>query len=156
MNENLHGNKISENGLTKEKIVNRIMKSEANIYYKKDAISEIIGLYIEELKKELMDGGKVNIPGIGVITTKIRQPAGINNLPNCENPNGENMPQAYLHFRINNKLRQNLNRRLMSNLKHEHKLQLSEGKPPLRYVRVDWSKVDSSLLEQLGIEEEEL
>lgn len=129
-------------GLTKEKIVKRILKSSDNVYYKKEAVSEIIDLYINEMVKALMDGEKVSIPHIGTITPHIKQPRGKYNLPTCDDFKGENMPYIKLYYNINRQLRELLDRRLLKNLKETHKLELSEGKPPIKRIEVEWGKID--------------
>lgn len=121
-----------------ERLNQRILKREDNLY-KKEIVTVVTRMYMEELRKALVDGEKVNLKGVGIFTPKISQPRSIYNLPQCNNIDGVNLPYTSVKYRENSQLKKDMNSRLRANIR-KGKLELSEGRPAVKYISAEWGK----------------
>lgn len=100
--------------LTAYQMAKRISDRDDNIFDKK-VIANILNMYMDECRKALLSGERVQISKVGTIIPEVKTHMSYN-LPIC-NKEGGNPP--YTKFRIsrNNHMGEDMNRTLMQNIK---------------------------------------
>lgn len=101
--------------LTANQIAKRIRDRKDNIYDEK-VVKNILNMYMDECRKALLKGEKIQLTKIGTIIPEVKTRLSFS-LPIC-NKEGGNPP--YTKFRIsrNDHLREDMNRLLMKNIKN--------------------------------------
>ena len=95
-----------------------ILNREDNPIYRHLMIRNILTMYYDEVRKALVDGESILIPGVGTIIPELKINRGKYNMPNCNcNNEGENPPPiTKLRIYRNRKLELDMNNRLKKNL----------------------------------------
>lgn len=99
--------------LTASKIAKRICDRKDNIYDKR-IIENILNMYMDECRKALLAGERVQISRVGTIIPEVKVHEGNFNLPVC-NKDGGNPPYTKLRIRRNNRLVEAMNNALIKN-----------------------------------------
>ena len=106
---------MRETALTAHQMAKRISDREDNIFDKR-VITKIVDMYMDECRKALLSGERVQISKVGTIIPEVKTRISYN-LPVC-NKEGGNPP--YTKFRIcrNNHMGEDMNRALVKNTKN--------------------------------------
>ena len=100
------------------KIASRVAKREDNIYHPK-MISAILNMYLDECRKALLKGERVQLTGIGTIipVLKTQRRSNCRYLPTF---NQDNVSQPYTKIKIsrNNAFVQEMNETLLNNIEN--------------------------------------
>ena len=138
------------NALTACKMAKRICDRSDNIYDKK-IIENILKMYMDECRKALLAGERVQITKVGTIIPEVKVHEGNFNLPRC-NKVGGNPPYTKLRMRRNNFLVEAMNNTLTKNIENGiyglEKLSFSTQ-------QMDTLKKSGYIPEDVEIEEEE-
>ena len=106
-------------GLTANQIAKRIYNREDNVYDKKvitkQLITNILLMYMDECRKALAEGERIEISKVGSIIPEVKVHEGNFNLPMC-NKDGGNPPYTKLRIRRNNLLVDVMNNALIKNM----------------------------------------
>lgn len=100
--------------LSAYKIAKRISDRKDNVYDKR-IIENILNMYMDECRKALLSGERVQITKVGTIIPEVKVHEGNFNLPIC-NKDGGNPPYTKLRIRRNNLLGDIMNRLLIKNI----------------------------------------
>ena len=100
--------------LSAYKMAKRISDRKDNVYDKR-IIENILNMYMDECRKALLSGERVQITKVGIIIPEVKVHEGNFNLPIC-NKNGGNPPYTKLRIRRNNLLGDIMNRLLIKNI----------------------------------------
>ena len=100
--------------LSAYKMAKRISDRKDNVYDKK-IIENILNMYMDECRKALLSGERVQITKVGTIIPEVKVHEGNFNLPIC-NKDGGNPPYTKLRIRRNNLLGDIMNRLLIKNI----------------------------------------
>lgn len=108
-------------GLTANQIAKRIYNREDNVYDKKvitkQLITNILLMYMDECRKALAEGERIEISKVGSIIPEVKVHEGNFNLPMC-NKDGGNPPYTKLRIRRNNLLVDVMNNVLIKNIEN--------------------------------------
>lgn len=108
-------------GLTANQIAKRIYNREDNVYDKKvitkQLITSILHMYMDECRKALAEGERIEISKVGSIIPEVKVHEGNFNLPMC-NKDGGNPPYTKLRIRRNNLLVDVMNNVLIKNIEN--------------------------------------
>ncbi len=108
-------------GLTANQIAKRIYNREDNVYDKKvitkQLITSILLMYMDECRKALVEGERIEISKVGSIIPEVKVHEGNFNLPMC-NKDGGNPPYTKLRIRRNNLLVDVMNNALIKNIEN--------------------------------------
>ena len=104
------------NALTACKMAKRICDRSDNIYDKR-IIENILKMYMDECRKALLAGERVQITKVGTIISEVKVHEGNFNLPRC-NKEGGNPPYTKLRMRRNNLLVEAMNNTLTKNIEN--------------------------------------
>ena len=108
-------------GLTAYKMAKRIYNREDNVYDKKvitkQLITSILLMYMDECRKALAEGERIEISKVGSIIPEVKVHEGNFNLPMC-NKDGGNPPYTKLRIRRNNLLVDVMNNALIKNIEN--------------------------------------
>ena len=108
-------------GLTANQIAKRIYNREDNVYDKKvitkQLITNILLMYMDECRKALAEGERIEISKVGSIIPEVKVHIGNFNLPMC-NKDGGNPPYTKLKITRNNLLSETMNRNLLRNIEN--------------------------------------
>ncbi|MCI8925301.1 MAG: hypothetical protein HFI45_15120 [Lachnospiraceae bacterium] len=108
-------------GLTANQIAKRIYNREDNVYDKKvitkQLITSILLMYMNECRKALAEGERIEISKVGSIIPEVKVHEGNFNLPMC-NKDGGNPPYTKLRIRRNNLLVDVMNNALIKNIEN--------------------------------------
>lgn len=104
------------NALTACKMAKRICDRSDNIYDKR-IIENILKMYMDECRKALLAGERVQITKVGTIIPEVKVHEGNFNLPRC-NKEGGNPPYTKLRMRRNNLLVEAMNNTLTKNIEN--------------------------------------
>jgi len=110
------GNKKMGNkkGLQVSKMAGRILNRSNNIY-KKEVIIDILNAYMDECRKALIRGERVQLSGVGTIIPEVRTHRSCY-LPYCNNDGHENSPYTRIRLTRTNSLREDMNKTLLNNI----------------------------------------
>ena len=100
--------------LTVSKMAKRISDREDNIYDTR-VIGNILNMYMDECRKALLSGERVQISKVGTIIPEVKTRISYS-LPVC-NKEGGNPPYTTFRISRNNHMREEMNRLLMQNIK---------------------------------------
>jgi len=100
--------------LSSYKMAKRISDRKDNVYDKR-IIENILNMYMDECRKALLSGERVQITKVGTIIPEVKVHEGNFNLPIC-NKDGGNPPYTKLRIRRNNLLGDIMNRLLIKNI----------------------------------------
>lgn len=107
--------------LSAYKMAKRIFNREDNVYDRKvitkQLITNILLMYMDECRKALAEGERIEISKVGSIIPEVKVHEGNFNLPIC-NKDGGNPPFTKLKISRNNLLRDTMNRNLLSNIEN--------------------------------------
>lgn len=107
--------------LSAYKMAKRIFNREDNVYDKKvitkQLITSILLMYMDECRKALAEGERIEISKVGSIIPEVKVHEGNFNLPMC-NKDGGNPPYTKLRIRRNNLFGEAMNRNLLSNIEN--------------------------------------
>ena len=107
--------------LSAYKMAKRIYAREDNVYDKKvvskKLIPDILLMYMDECRKALAEGERIEISKVGSIIPEVKVHIGNFNLPMC-NKDGENPPYTKLKITRNNLLSDTMNRNLLRNIEN--------------------------------------
>lgn len=107
--------------LTAHKMAKRIYDREDNVYNKKivtqKLITDILLMYMDECRKALAEGERIEISKVGSIIPEVKVHIGNFNLPMCNKDDG-NPPYTKLKVSRNNLLRDTMNRNLLRNIEN--------------------------------------
>ena len=108
-------------GLTANQIAKRIYNREDNVYDKKvitkQLITSVLLMYMDECRKALAEGERIEISKVGSIIPEVKVHEGNFNLPMC-NKDGGNPPYTKLRIRRNNLLVDVMNNALIKNIEN--------------------------------------
>lgn len=108
-------------GLTANQMAKRIYNREDNVYDKKvitkQLITSILHMYMDECRKALAEGERIEISKVGSIIPEVKVHEGNFNLPMC-NKDGGNPPYTKLRIRRNNLLVDVMNNVLIKNIEN--------------------------------------
>lgn len=138
------------NALTAGKMAKRICDRNDNIYDKK-IIENILKMYMDECRKALLAGERVQITKVGTIIPEVKVHEGNFNLPRC-NKEGGNPPYTKLRMRRNNLLVEAMNNTLTKNIENGI---YGLDKLPFSRQQMDILKKSGYIPEDVEIEEEE-
>lgn len=102
--------------LSSYKMAKRISDRKDNVYDKR-IIENILNMYMDECRKALLSGERVQITKVGTIIPEVKVHEGNFNLPIC-NKDGGNPPYTKLRIRRNNLLGDIMNRLLIKNIEN--------------------------------------
>lgn len=102
--------------LSAYKMAKRISDRKDNVYDKR-IIENILNMYMDECRKALLSGERVQITKVGTIIPEVKVHEGNFNLPIC-NKDGGNPPYTKLRIRRNNLLGDIMNRLLIKNIEN--------------------------------------
>ena len=105
----------SYSGLTIRKAAKRMSNREDNLYSEK-VINNVLKMYMEECKKELLKGKSVQLTGIGTIIPEIKTHK-YSNLPSF-NKEDNDLPYTKVKMKRNYSLIQEMNRILRENIEN--------------------------------------
>ncbi len=100
--------------LSSYKMAKRISDRKDNVYDKR-IIENILNMYMDECRKALLSGERVQITKVGTIIPEVKVHEGNFNLPICNKDDG-NPPYTKLRIRRNNLLGDIMNRLLIKNI----------------------------------------
>lgn len=100
--------------LSAYKMAKRISDRKDNVYDKR-IIENILNMYMDECRKALLSGERVQITKVGTIIPEVKVHEGNFNLPIC-NKDGGNPPYTRLRIRRNNLMGETMNRLLIKNI----------------------------------------
>lgn len=107
--------------LSAYKMAKRIFNREDNVYDKKvitkQLITNILLMYMDECRKALAEGERIEISKVGSIIPEVKVHEGNFNLPIC-NKDGGNPPYTKLRIRRNNLLGDIMNGLLIKNIEN--------------------------------------
>ena len=107
--------------LSAYKMAKRIYDREDNVYDKKvitkHLITNILLMYMDECKKALEEGERIELSRVGSIIPEVKVHEGNFNLPMC-NKDGGNPPYTKLRIRRNNLLVDVMNNALIKNIEN--------------------------------------
>ena len=107
--------------LSAYKMAKRIYNREDNVYDKKvitkQLITNILLMYMDECRKALAEGERIEISKVGSIIPEVKVHIGNFNLPMC-NKDGGNPPYTKLKITRNNFLSDTMNRNLLRNIEN--------------------------------------
>jgi len=106
----------NRNGLQVNKMAGRIINREDNIYDKKVVIN-ILNAYMDECRKALIKGERIQLSGVGTIIPEVRTHRSCY-LPYCNNDEHENSPYTRIRMTRTNSLREDMDRTLLSNIEN--------------------------------------
>ena len=101
--------------LSAYKMAKRISDRKDNVYDKR-IIENILNMYMDECRKALLSGERIQITKVGTIITEVKTRL-FYNLPRC-NKEGVNPPYNKLRIRRNNLLGDVMNRLLIKNIEN--------------------------------------
>jgi len=105
--------------LSAYKMAKRIYDREDNVYDKKvitkQLITSILLMYMDECRKALAEGERVEISKVGSIIPEVKVHEGNFNLPMCNKDSG-NPPYTKLRIRRNNLFGETMNKNLLRNI----------------------------------------
>jgi len=100
-------------GVSAFQMANRIVEREDNIY-KKEVVYGVLKAYMQECRKALINGERVQLAEIGTIIPEVKTCKN-HNLPVCNKEEG-NPPYTRLRLYRNQKLMRDMNSKLVSNI----------------------------------------
>lgn len=103
-------------GLSPFKMAGRISKRADNKIYKREFIYDILKMYMEEVKKALLCGERVQITGVGTIIPEVKTRE-YYSLPCCNKAEG-NPPYTAMRMSRTNTLHDEMNETLLKNLEN--------------------------------------
>lgn len=107
--------------LTVHKMAKRIFNREDNVFNKRivtqKLITDILLMYMDECRKALENGERIEFAKVGSIIPEIKVHEGNYNLSMC-NKEGGNPPYTKLRIRRNNLLGETMNRLLIKNIEN--------------------------------------
>ena len=106
---------LSKSALTVNQIAGRICDRDGNLYSKK-VVCEILNMYMEECRKGLLRGERVQLTGIGTIIPEVKVYEHFN-LPVCNKDDG-NPPYTRMRMTRTYSLGQEMNRKLLKNIEN--------------------------------------
>lgn len=95
------------------KMAKRICDRKDNVYDKK-VIESILNMYMDECRKALLEGERVQITGVGTIIPEIKTRMNFS-LPCCNKEEG-NPPYTKIRISRNNRLGEKMNQTLLENI----------------------------------------
>ena len=95
----------------------RIQKREDNLY-SRDVISNVLKMYMDECKKSLLKGERVQITGIGTIIPEVKTHRRRYFLPNWDNEMRQDSPYTRVKMTRNYSFGQEMNRQLQKNIEN--------------------------------------
>ncbi len=101
--------------LSAYKMAKRISDRKDNVYDKR-IIENILNMYMDECRKALLSGERVQITKVGTIIPEVKTRL-FYNLPRC-NKDGGNPPYTKLKITRNNLLSETMNRNLLRNIEN--------------------------------------
>lgn len=96
--------------------VSRVCDREDNVYDRR-VIKNILNMYMDECRKAILEGERIELPKIGTIIPEVRVHIGGFNLPTC-NKEGGNPPYTFLKMCRNNSLHAAMNGVLLKNIQN--------------------------------------
>ena len=102
--------------LSAYKMAKRISDRNDNVYDKR-IIENILNMYMDECRKALLVGERVQITKVGTIIPEVKVHEGNFNLPRCNKESG-NPPYTKLRIRRNNLLVEAMNKDLTKNIEN--------------------------------------
>jgi len=106
----------NRNGLQVNKMAGRIINREDNIYDKKVVVN-ILNAYMDECRKALIRGERIQLSGVGTIIPEVRTHRSCY-LPCCDNDGHENSPYTRVRMTRTNPLREDMNKTLLNNIEN--------------------------------------
>lgn len=104
--------------LNENQMAARICNREDNHFYKHKMIKEILQMYSDEIYKAMLNGERVQISKVCTIIPEIKIHEGKYNMPVCNKTEGNPPPYAKIRISDNWSMRENMNRKLMQNIKN--------------------------------------
>lgn len=147
------------NALTAGKMAKRICVRDDNIYDKR-IIENILNMYMDECRKALLSGERVQITKVGTIIPEVKTRL-FYNLPRCNKEDG-NPPYTKLRIRRNNLLVEAMNNALAQNIENGiyglEKLPFSRQQMDILkhsgYISEDAELPEDEIMEEVGSSEE--
>lgn len=101
-------------GLSAYKMAGRIHERKDNVVYKKEMIYDILKMYMDEVRKALIKGERVQITGVGTIIPEVKTHKRYH-IPTCQNLQ-EDSPYTKIRLSRNDSLFQDMNQTLLDNI----------------------------------------
>ncbi len=111
----LYNNMKSKYGLSTHKMAGRISQREDNLYDKKIIVS-ILNMYMEEVRKAVLKGERVQITGVGTIIPEVKTHKKYY-IPTCEDLQ-QDSPYTKIRLSRNDSLFQDMNQQLLQNIEN--------------------------------------
>ena len=112
---------MARKALSAHKMAKRIYDREDNFYDKKKVtkrlIADILLMYMDECRKALIEGERIELAKVGSIIPEVKVHIGSFNLPLC-NKEGGNPPYTKLRIRCNSLLKDAMNKALAKNIEN--------------------------------------
>lgn len=102
---------------TMDKIAKKIYEEREDNIIKRDVIKTILKMYMEECRKALLRGERIELPGIGTIIPEVKTHRSCF-LPTCNNANHENAPYTRMKIRRLDSLQKEMNKTLLDNIEN--------------------------------------
>ncbi len=109
---------MGKSKLNENQMAARICNREDNHFYKHQMIKEILKMYSDEIYKAMLNGERVQISKVCTIIPEIKIHEGKYNMPVCNKTEGNPPPYAKIRISDNWSMRENMNRKLMQNIKN--------------------------------------
>lgn len=103
--------------VTINKMAKRIYDNRNDNIVKTDTIKIILKMYMEECRKALLRGERVELLGIGTIIPKVKTHRSCY-LPTCNNTNHENAPYTKMEMTRMDSLQKEMNETLLKNIEN--------------------------------------
>lgn len=103
-------------GLSIGQMTGRILRRRANIYDKK-TVKDVLKMYMDECRKALIKGERVQITGVGTIIPEVKTHMG-NYQMSIHNKDDEKSPYTKIKISRNMKLRNDMLEALLSNIEN--------------------------------------
>lgn len=107
---------MGKHGLTTNIMTDRVYNRIDNEIFRWKFIRKILQAYHEELQNALLQGERVQIPGVGTLIPEIKTKEKFN-MPCCNKEEG-NLPYMDIRLSRNTKFRASMTRRLLDNIKN--------------------------------------
>lgn len=106
----------NKNGLQVGKMAGRILHRKDNLY-KKEIIVNIINMYMDECRKALIKGERIQLSGIGTVIPEVKTHRSCA-LPTCDNSEHEGTPYTRLRMTRSKSLFEDMNDTLLNNIEN--------------------------------------
>lgn len=137
-------------GLTTNMMASRVYQRANNRIFRREFIYDILKMYIEEVQKALLQGERVQIPGVGTLIPEIKTREKFN-MPCCNKDDG-NPPYTDIRLKQNQQFRAKMTQSLLKNIDNGI---YGLDKLPFRETQMDYLKDKGFIPEDAKLSEDE-